>query len=29
VGGAGGYRPDDATPEMWDFTVDALVQGSR
>jgi acetoin utilization protein AcuC len=28
MGGAGGYRPDDATPEMWDNAVDALEQGS-
>ena len=28
MGGAGGYRPDDASPQMWDNTVDALVQGS-
>ena len=28
MGGAGGYCPDDATPKMWDHTVDALVQGS-
>ena len=28
IGGAGGYRPDDATPQMWDNAVDALVKGS-
>ncbi len=29
MGGAGGYRPDDATPEMWDNAVHALVMGSE
>ena len=29
MGGAGGYRPDDATPEMWDSAVDALVRCSE
>lgn len=27
VGGAGGYRPDDATPRMWAATVAALIEG--
>ena len=31
IGGAGGYRPDDATPEMWASTVEwvASFNGCR